>query len=173
MKASYLLKGLPGHPSHPPLTDLTIGTYSFATVAAFCDVTGISNNAATHGWWLALLVGLMATVLTAGTGLLDWLDLTWGSPIWKTATLHLGSMVTATVFFGLAAIFGHDNFRTGDVTTGPFLLTVIGFLFLTLGGWLGGAIVYVHGMRVLELLKEPTSRAVAPVPHPEKEAAAE
>jgi uncharacterized membrane protein len=173
VKLSYLVKGLPGHPLHPPLTDLTIGTYSFATVAALADVLGISNSAATHGWWLALCVGLIATVPTALSGLLDWLDLTWGSPLWKTATLHLGAMVTATVFFGLAAIVGHDSFKHGDVTALPFVLTVVGFGFLTLGGWLGGAIVYVHGMRVLSLVDEPTGRAVAPVPHPEKEAAAE
>jgi hypothetical protein len=32
-------------------------------------------------------------------------------------------------------------------------------------------VVFVHGMRVLSLVDEPTSRAVAPVPHPEKERA--
>jgi hypothetical protein len=48
---------------------------------------------------------------------------------------------------------------------------LIGFGVLTLGGWLGGAIVYVHGMRVLNLVKEPTERAVSPVPRPEKEMA--
>jgi hypothetical protein len=50
-------------------------------------------------------------------------------------------------------------------------LTLIGFGFLTLGGWLGGAIVFVHGMRVLGLSNEPTRRAVSPMPHPEKEKA--
>ena len=42
---------------------------------------------------------------------------------------------------------------------------------LTLGGWLGGAVVFVHGMRVLNLTSEPPGRAVSPAPHPEKEAA--
>jgi hypothetical protein len=51
------------------------------------------------------------------------------------------------------------------------VLTLIGFGLLTLGGWLGGAIVFVHGMRVLSLVDEPASRAAAPVPHPEKEQA--
>jgi hypothetical protein len=51
------------------------------------------------------------------------------------------------------------------------VLTLIGFGSMTLGGWLGGAIVYVHGMRVLNLLKEPAQRAASPVPKPEKEAA--
>src|SRR5438128_9381457 len=83
MKLSYLWRGLPGHPIHPPLTDATVGVYTFATVAALADVTGISNNAATHGWWLALLFGLIATVATATTGFLDWLTIEWGTELWK------------------------------------------------------------------------------------------
>jgi hypothetical protein len=39
---------------------------------------------------------------------------------------------------------------------------------LTVGGWLGGAITYVHGMRVLSLPDEPATRAASPVPHEEK-----
>ena len=91
--------------------------------------------------------------------------------MWKTATLHLTTMVTATVFFALAAIFGHAGYSHHDVTSGSFILTVIAFGLMTLGGWLGGSIVFVHGMRVLSLVKEPTERAVSPAPKPEKEAA--
>jgi uncharacterized membrane protein len=171
VKISYLWRGLPGHPIHPPRADATIGIYTFATIAALADVTGISTNAATHGWWLALLAGLLATVPTALTGLLDWLTIEWGTELWKTATFHMIAMVSATVFFGLAAIFGHDDFNRGDVTAGSFVLTVVGFGLLTLGGWLGGSVVFVHGMRVLSLVREPTERAVSPVPKPEKEAA--
>jgi uncharacterized membrane protein len=171
MKLSYLWRGLPGHPLHPPLTDVTIGTYTFATVAALAEVTGITENSGAYGWWIALIFGLVATVPTALTGLADWLTLTWRSELWWTATYHLLSMLTATVFFGLAAIFGHEQYKGGDVSSGAFVLTLIGFGFLTLGGWLGGAVVYVHGMRVLSLLHEPTERAVAPKPHPEKEMA--
>jgi hypothetical protein len=57
------------------------------------------------------------------------------------------------------------------VTSGSLILTLVGFGFLTLGGWLGGTVVFVHGMRVLNLVEEPARRAGAPVPHPEKEAA--
>jgi uncharacterized membrane protein len=171
MKLGYLLKGLPGHPLHPPLTDATIGIYTFATVAALADVTGISDHAASQGWWLALALGLIFTVVTALTGLVDWLSIEWGSPLWKTATSHMLAMVSATVFFGLAALFGHDDFHRGDVSAGSFVLTLVGFLLLTLGGWLGGTIVFVHGMRVLNLVGEPASRAASPLPKPEKEAA--
>jgi Na+/H+-dicarboxylate symporter len=80
-------------------------------------------------------------------------------------------MVTATVFFLLAAIVGNDGYHSSNVTSGAFVLTLIGYGLLALGGWLGGAIVFVHGMRVLSLVKEPTERAISPVPHAEKEEA--
>ena len=81
------------------------------------------------------------------------------------------AMVTATLFFAAAALFGHDEFLAGDVQADGFVLTLIGFVVLTVGGWLGGAIVYVHGMRVLNLVEEPAPRAVSPLPHAEKETA--
>jgi len=171
MKLSYLWRGLPGHPIHPPLTDATIGIYTFATVAALAEVLGITENSGAYGWWIALIAGLIFTVPTALTGLADWLTIDRRTELWRTATSHMLAMVTATIWFALAAIFGHDEYTDGNVGTGAFILTLIGFGFLTLGGWLGGAIVYVHGMRVLNLLKEPTERAVSPVPHEEKEMA--
>ena len=171
MKLSYLWKGLPGHPIHTPLTDATIGTYTAATVMAFASVVGVANKAAAHGWWLALVIGLISTAFTATTGFADWLTIEWRSPLWWTATWHMSSMVTATVFFLIAALVGHSGYAHGAVEAGPFVLTLLGFGLLTLGGWLGGAVVYVHGMRVLNLTTEPPGRAVAPAPHAEKEQA--
>jgi uncharacterized membrane protein len=171
VKLSYLWRGLPGHPLHPPLTDATIGIYTFATIAAFIDVVGITSRSGAYGWWIALVVGLITTVFTALTGLADWLILEWGSAIWKTATAHMLAIISATILFGLAAIFGHTSYKHGDVSAGAFILTLIGFSLLTLGGWLGGTIVFVHGMRVLNLVNEPANRAAAPIPTPEKEQA--
>ena len=171
MRLAYLVRGLPGHPLHPPLTDATIGAYTFATVAAFLDVLEISDAAAAQAWWLALVVGLILTVPTALAGLLDWLTITWRTPLWRTATLHLTAMVSATVFFLIAAIAGKDAFDAGSLGAGDLVLTLIGFGLLTLGGWLGGAIVYVHGMRVLNLVEESALKAAAPVATPEKRAA--
>ena len=47
----------------------------------------------------------------------------------------------------------------------------VGWCVLVVGGWLGGTITFVHGMRVLNLVDEPTARAVLPAPLPEKEQA--
>ena len=172
MKLSHLAKGLPGHPLHPPLTDATIGIYTAAALFGLLSVLGVSERNTAAAWWLALIAGLVVTGPTALTGLLDWLDITWGSPLWRTATVHMFSMLTASVFFLLAAIFGHPGYVDGEVTSGSLVLTLVGFGFLTLGGWLGGTVVFVHGMRVLNLVEEPARRAASPVATPEKERAA-
>ena len=171
MKAGYLVRGTPGHPLHPPLTDAVIGAYTFGLIAAIADVTGLSERSAAHGWWLALLVGLVLTVPTALTGLLDWLSITWGSELWKTATLHLAAMVTASVVFLAAVLTGHGDWQAGSITTLPFVLTVAGFVLLTTGGWLGGALVFTHGMRVLGLPEEAAKQVANPLPSREEEKA--
>ena len=165
-----LLRGLPGHPLHPPLTDATIGVYTASTAFAVFSVLGVAERQMASAWWIALFLGLVFTVPTALTGLLDWLQIKRGTKLWTTATTHLAAMVSATVFFLLAAIVGHSGYVDREVTGGGLVLTLVGFGLLTFGGWLGGTIVFVHGMRVLNLVDEPVERAVSPVAHSEKEA---
>ena len=170
MKLSFLWRGFPGHPLHPPLTDVTIGAYTTATVLAVLARLGVSEQSLTHGWWIALLVGLGATVPTALTGFADWLEISRGTPLFRTATVHLGVMLLATASFLVAASVGHDGYAQGDVNGGGLVFTLIGWGILTVGGWLGGSIVFVHGMRVLNLVDEPALKAATPGGE-EKEAA--
>jgi uncharacterized membrane protein len=144
-----LLHGLPGHPLHPPLTDATIGMFVLATGLAVLGALGALGDAAGTGCWLALVGGLIVAVPTAGTGFADWVRLEWGSPRWRTATLHLTAMVSAVVLFAVAAWLQHRGYQRGEVTTGGLVFSLAGFVALTAGGWLGGAVVFVHGVRVL------------------------
>jgi uncharacterized membrane protein len=171
VKLEYLYRGFPGHPLHPPLTDATIGTYTFATIAAVLSKVGIAEQEAAQGWTIALIVGLILSGLTAITGFVDWLQIERGTPLWRTATAHMIAMLIATAFFLVAIGAGYSDGMDGAVGDGAFLLTLIGFFVLTVGGWLGGAIVFTYGMRVLNLVEEPAHRSVSPIPKPEEEAA--
>jgi uncharacterized membrane protein len=172
MKLDYLLRGLPGHPVHPPLTDATIGIYTFAAIAAVLSALGIAEDAAAKGWALGLVIGLVVSAATAVTGLLDWLKIEGGTPLKRTATSHLIAMVAATVVFLIAALVGYSDGMDGVVGSGALILTLLAYGLMAVGGWLGGTIVFVHGMRVLNLVEEPAHRAVSPVPQPEEEEAA-
>ena len=168
---NVLFRGLPGHPLHPPLTDVTIGAYTFATVMVVLSRVGVSEHNTATAWWLALVTGLAFTIPTAITGFAEWLYIESGTPLWRTATFHLSAMLSATVVFAIAAGAGHADYTDGSVGGGSLVLTLAGFLVLTLGGWLGGTVVFTYGMRVLKLADEPTERAISPLPTPEKEEA--
>lgn len=144
-----LARGLPGHPLHPPLTDATIGMYVLAAGLAIIGYTGAIELATAKAMWLALIGGLIVSVPTALTGLIDWLSIEWGSARWRTATLHLTAMLTAVALFALAAWRQYHGYQHGHVTTAGLIFTLAGAGVLTVGGWLGGSLVFVHGTRVL------------------------
>jgi uncharacterized membrane protein len=149
-KAGVALRGLPGHPLHPPLTDATIGMFVLAAGLAVIGSLGGIEDAAGKGCWLALIGGLIVAAPTATTGFADWIQLEWGSDRWRTATLHMTAMVTAVILFALAAWLQHRGYERGDVTTGGLVFSVLGLVALTAGGWLGGTLVFVHGLRVID-----------------------
>ena len=166
----FLLRGLPGHPLHPPLTDATIGAYTLAAAMAVLSRLGVSEHNTATAWWLALIAGLVVSAPTAITGFVDWLDIKAGTPLWRTATAHLMAMLAATVLFAITAGAGHADYVDGSIGGGSLILTLVGFGVLTVGGWLGGANVFVHGMRVLNLVDEPAPGGASPLPEKEAEA---
>lgn len=145
-----LLHGPEGHPIHPPLTDVAIGMYTLAAALGVIGAAGGIEDAAGKGMWLALLGGLAGGAAAAVTGLLDWLRIPSGTQLRRTATTHMLVMVTATVLFLVAAILQYDGFHDGRVDSVALVFTLLGFAALTFGGWLGGSLVFVHGMRVSE-----------------------
>ena len=166
----WLYRGTPGHPIHPPLTDATIGTYTFATVAAVLSKLGVWEQEAAQAWTIAIVVGLVFSAVTSVTGLADWVRITRGTPLFRTATAHMIAMLFATAFFLVAIGAGYGDGIDGEVNDAAFVLTLVGFVLLTVGGWLGGTVVFHYGMRVLNLVEEPAAQASSPVPHPEEEA---
>jgi uncharacterized membrane protein len=156
------IHGPPGHPLHPPLTDATIGMFVLAAALAVIGAAGGLGDAAGKSMWLALVGGLIAAVPTALTGFADWLTLEWGSRRWRTATYHLFLMVTAVVLFAVAAWLQWTGWQDGTVTTGALILSLVAAATLVAGGWFGGAVVFVHGTRVLELEERAPLRTSAP-----------
>src|SRR6266576_1360935 len=99
---TLLLHGKSGHPAHPPLTDATIGMFVLAAALAVLGRLGVAEAKIGPALWLALVGGLVAAAPTAATGFADWLTIEWGSPLWRTATVHLTAMATAVSLFAVA-----------------------------------------------------------------------
>jgi uncharacterized membrane protein len=157
-----LLRGFPGKPSHPPLTDASIGAYTVGVAMLVLGALGLEEEQMAHGALLAISGGLILALPTALTGLLDWLQIEKGSPARTTATVHLFTMLTATVLFALTWIVQLDGYKDDAVKTGAWVLGLGAEALLAAGGYIGGSIVFVYGVRVLGRRETPVADALIP-----------
>ena len=157
-----LLRGWAGKPSHPPLTDASIGAYTVGTVMLVLGALGVEEEQMAHGALLAISGGLLLALPTALTGFLDWLQIPPGGPRKTIATTHLIVMVTATVVFAATWLAQLDGYKHDEVKTLAWILGVAAELLLTVGGYLGGSLVFVFGIRVLKREDATVIQAVVP-----------
>jgi uncharacterized membrane protein len=157
-----LIKGWTGKPSHPPLTDASIGAYTVGVAMLVLGALGVEEEQMAHGALLAIGGGLAVAGPTALTGLLDWLDIEKGTPARTLATVHLFTMVSATVLFALTFIAHLDGYDDGQVEALPLVLGLGAEALLAAGGYIGGSLAYVYGIRVLKNPRTPVADALIP-----------
>ncbi|MDQ3991433.1 MAG: DUF2231 domain-containing protein [Actinomycetota bacterium] len=157
-----LLRGWRGHPAHPPLTDVTMGASTVGAVAVIAGLLGFLEARMVNLAFLALAVGLISSVLTILTGVVDYVRIARGSPLRRTATLHWVVQVIATAMFLVAAALLQPARNAGAMPWGGGLVALAAWAALTFGSWVGGALVFVHGMRVLGEPDAPTREALKP-----------
>lgn len=125
-----------GHPLHPLLTDLPIGSWTSAMVL---DLLG--GRRAQPAADVLVAVGIVSAVPTAVTGLSDWSDL--GDTDRRTGLVHATANSVALTCY-LASLVAR---RRGRRPTGV-LLGFAGASAATAGGFLGGHLVYRRGAGV-------------------------
>ena len=152
----------PGKPFHPPLTDVSIGAYTAGAAMLVLGALSVEEEQMAHGALLAISVGLLVAAPTALTGLLDWLDIPKGTPARTIATAHLVLMVAATVLFALTWLAQLDGYKDDQVRGLAVALGLVAFALLAAGGNLGGANVFVYGIRVLKAEDTPPREALNP-----------
>lgn len=157
-----LIQGFPGKPSHPPLTDASIGAYTVGVAMLVAGALGLEEQQMAHGSLLAISFGLLLATPTALTGLVDWLELPRGTPVRTVATVHLITMVAATIAFAATWIAQLDGYRDDEVKTLALITGVAAEGLLIGGGFLGGALAFVYGVRVLKRPDTPVADALVP-----------
>ena len=162
MALTRRLQGYPGHPSHPPLTGVSIGAYTVAAALLVLGAAGLEEPAMAHGALLATSAGLLLAPPTLLTGLLDWRDLPPRTPKRKLANVHLVTMLAATALFAVSWFPSRAGYQDGHIHTAALILALAGEALLLAGGYLGGALVYVHGHRVLSRPQAPVGEALRP-----------
>jgi uncharacterized membrane protein len=157
-----LIKGWAGKPSHPPLTDASIGAYTVGVAMLVLGALGVEEEQMAHGALLAISGGLILALPTALTGLLDWLDIPKRTPAKTVATVHLVTMLSATVMFALTWLAQRPGYNDDDVKTLGWILGLGAEALLAAGGFIGGSLVFVYGIRVLKRPETPPANALIP-----------
>lgn len=124
-----------GHPVHAVLTDVPIGALTVSIVA---DVIGQPIVAD-----VSMLVGVLALVATAVTGVADYTVVDGDAR--SRATVHFVVMVTVLIVYTISLVI-----RSGSPPDRllPIVLAVVGYLLMLLGGEIGGDLVYLTGVHV-------------------------
>jgi nitrite reductase/ring-hydroxylating ferredoxin subunit/uncharacterized membrane protein len=126
-----------GHPVHPLLTDVPIGSW---TSAVILDWIGGSDSRTAARRLLG--VGILAAVPTAAAGYSDWADTEVSSDsVRRTGLVHAAANVTALGMFTASYIAR----RRGG---GGRFLALTGAGAMAVGGHLGGHLSFVEGVGV-------------------------
>ena len=138
-----------GHPIHPMIIPFPIALWVFSLVA---DVIYLwRGNPVWRDWiaFYALLAGIIAAAVAAVPGLIDWLSIT-DKAVVKIANWHARLNVIALLVFA-ASFYLRTTSGAGLVGGSyviPVILSVLGVVLITISGWLGGEMVFKHGVAV-------------------------
>jgi len=138
-----------GHPIHPMVIPFPIGLWVFSLVA---DVIYLWRGNPVWRDWIAfytLLAGIIGAALAAVFGIIDWLSIK-DREVKKVADWHARLNVIALLIFAASfylRTMGGARMVSGNYTI-PLLLSVLGVILISISGYLGGELVFRHGVAV-------------------------
>jgi uncharacterized membrane protein len=133
-----------GHPIHPMLVGVPIGLWTFALVADLVYKLGLGDESWARTAFLCIGGGIVGALLAAVPGLFDLLSLS-DPRAKRVGVLHMSVNLVAVAIFVVSFLM-RWNGLPGD--TGPIILSALGVAVLGVGGWLGGELVFRHGVAV-------------------------
>jgi len=140
-----------GEPVHPMFVHYPIALW---TTSVITDVIYYFSRHATLVVISKFLIaaGILGAIAAALPGLVDWTGIT-QTAVKKIATRHLVLNVLALVLFAVSLYLRMNNYGAplvGFHLKIPFVVSVVGWLFMVISASLGGKLVYEHRVGVNE-----------------------
>jgi uncharacterized membrane protein len=142
------LAGPYGHPVHPMIVPVAIGAWVCAVAFDVASLAIEGQAYARPAKWL-VAIGVVAAIVAAVFGLMDYRRLTKGTKAHKVATTHMLVNDVVLVLFVVSFFLRHAD--DGDLVDGTpvlaFVLALVALVGLAVGGYLGGELAYRYGVR--------------------------
>ena len=152
-----------GHPIHPMLIPFPIALWIFSLVADLIYLWRGNPVWKNYIAFYALLAGIIGAAAAAVPGIIDWLSIR-DRTVKRLADWHARLNVIALIVFAIEFYLRTSSGVRwiGDSLTIPLALSVLGVVLITISGWLGGEMVYRHGVAVEERGASATSQSAKP-----------
>jgi uncharacterized membrane protein len=132
------------------LVHFPVAFWTVAAAADVADAVGMGETAAAIAK-VSNAMGLIMAIFAIAAGLLELRTIDSRSEAMRVATWHMMVMATAWVCFLLALVMPISAGAALDHSTAQLAgvaSAVVGFLLMSVGGWLGGRLVYEFGIGV-------------------------
>ena len=139
------------HPIHPMLVAIPIGLWIFSFV---CDLVFRFGGGALSWEIVAtytMIAGVVGALIAAVPGFIDMLSLPWS--VKRIALVHMSINLTVVALY-----IANAWLRRNGVSDGAIWLSAVSIALLGISGWLGGKLVYVHGVAVDPAPEPPGTR---------------
>jgi uncharacterized membrane protein len=133
------------HPVHPILQAIPASLLPASTTFDALARLGVDKEGLSEAAHYTLVFGLVGAVGAAATGVLDYYEIE-NRPVRRLALYH--GITNAALVGSYVASFLRRKDRKADDTA--LALSALGAVLIGLSGYLGGALVYEHGVRVGE-----------------------
>jgi uncharacterized membrane protein len=130
------------HPIHPMLVAVPIGLWLFSLICDLIFYFGGGGQSWQIVAYYTLIGGIFGALVAAVPGFIDMLSLPWG--LKRIALMHMSLNLTVVALY----VVNWWMRSRGAEGMGPFWLSLISIAMLAVSGWLGGKMVYVHGVAV-------------------------
>ena len=137
-----------GHPVHPMLIPFPLALWitSFIADVIFYFIRNPSLLLISK---FMLAAGIIGGLAAAVPGIIDWLAIK-NREVKRIANWHARLNIIALVIFAISLYLRtrYGASWVGYRLTIPFLLSLVGVILIGISGWLGGDLVYKHGVSV-------------------------
>ncbi len=138
-----------GHPIHPMLIPFPIALFIFSFVADLIYLWRGNPIWRDYIAFYAMLGGIIGAAAAAIPGLIDWAALTDRAAV-RVANWHARINVITLLIFAASFYLRTANGASWvpSMPMLPFYLSIAGVIGLSIAGWLGGQLVFAHGVAV-------------------------
>jgi uncharacterized membrane protein len=138
-----------GHPIHPMLIPFPIGLLVFSLIADLIYLWRGNPVWENYVAFYTLLAGIIGAAAAAIPGLIDWATLTDSAAV-KVANWHARVNIIGLIIF-IASFYLRTSSGSAWIVNMPMLpiiLSIVGVIGLAIAGYLGGELVFRHGVAV-------------------------